>query len=278
MDSKKLNKLFPNKFLYGLLSILFVGQLAYGYNILFSETISEALQLQHMAPEKKIVLLLIRGMSISGFYYFIIHSLHVSAEKQKHELEIEQLKQIQLQANLSSLKEQISPHFLFNTLNTLSTLTQEVMVKDYINELANVYRYVLQYKDENIASLKQELSFIESYLYIIKTRLEDSIEISVNVEHNMWNSKIPPLTLQLLIENAIKHNIAAAHHPLKIKIYTENNYLIVQNNFQPKRSVTHSTGKGLENITQRYQLIFNHEIYIEKRDDVFLVKLPIIIE
>lgn len=278
MDSKKLRKIIPNKFLYGFLSILFVGQFAYGYHILFSETISEVLQLQRMTPEKKFLLLLLRGLSISGFYYFIIYSFHVAAEKQKHELEIEQLKQAQLHANLTSLKEQISPHFLFNTLNTLTSLTQEAEVKDYINELANVYRYVLNYKDENSASLDQELHFIESYLYIIKTRLEDSIEISIHADSAIRNSKIPPLTLQILIENAVKHNIAAAHQPLKIKIFREADYLIVQNNFQPKQSVNHSTGKGLENISQRYRLIFGKEICIEKHQGVFLVKLPIITE
>lgn len=276
MDNKRLKRLLPNKFWYGFLSVVFVGLLAYVYNFFFSETVTEALQLKNVMPGKKLIVILLRGFIFSGFYYFIIYSLHVLAEKQKHEMEIEQLKQAQLKANLASLKEQISPHFLFNTLNTLSSLTQEVIVKDYINELANVYRYVLQYKEENVATLKQELDFIESYLYIIKTRLEDSIEININVEKEILDSQIPPLTLQILIENAVKHNVAAMHRPLQISIYNNEQELIVKNNFQPKQSVANSTGTGLDNIAQRYQLIFGKEILIEKHTDTFFVKLPIV--
>lgn len=276
MDNQKLNKLFPNKFWYGFLSITVVGLSAYVYNLLFPETISSALPLNHLAPGKKLIVLLVRGLVISGFYYFIIYSLHVLDEKQKHKLEIEQLKQAQLKANLSSLKEQISPHFLFNTLNTLSTLTREVSVKDFVNELANVYRYVLTYKDENVATIKQELDFIESYLYIIKTRLEDSIDISIRVEKEILYTRIPPLTLQILIENAIKHNIASRQRPLKIDIYNNTHELVIRNNFQPKQSIPYSTGTGLDNIAQRYQLLFEKEIEINRPTDAFFVKLPII--
>ncbi len=276
MDSKRLNKLFPNKFWYGFLSIVSIGLLAYLYNIFFSETVAEALQLKNVPPGKKLIVVMVRGFIISGFYYFIIYSLHVLEEKQKHKVEIEQLKQAQLKANISSLKEQISPHFLFNTLNTLSTLTREKVVKDFVNELANVYRYVLAYKDENIATVKQELAFIESYLYIIKTRLEDSIDITLHVDENVLSTQIPPLTLQILIENAIKHNIASRRRPLKIDIYNNVHELIIRNNLQPKQSVTHSTGTGLDNIAQRYHLIFGQDITIEKNTDAFFVKLPII--
>lgn len=276
MDSKRLNRIFPNKFWYGFLSVCFIGLTAYLYNILFSETVAETLQLKNLAPDKKLLVVLLRGFIISGFYYFIIYFLHVSEAKQKHQLEIEQLKQAELKANLASLKEQISPHFLFNTLNTLSTLTQETVVKDFVNELANVYRYVLAYKDENVATVQQELDFIGSYLYIVKTRLEDSIGITIQVEQEILNTRIPPLTLQILIENAIKHNVASMQHPLKIRIYNTGRELIISNNFQPKQSVSHSTGTGLDNIAQRYQLLFGQEIVIEKNAADFSVKLPII--
>lgn len=275
MDSRRLNKLFTNKFWYGFLSIALIGLSAYVYNLLLPEAISAALPLNNFAPGKKLIVLLVRGMVISGFYYFIIYSLHVMDEKQRHKLEIEQLKQEQLKANLSSLKEQISPHFLFNTLNTLSTLTQEVIVKDFVNELANVYRYVLAYKDENVATVRQELDFIESYLYIIKTRLEDSIDITILVENEILTTQIPPLTFQILIENAVKHNVASRQRPLKIDIYNSGHELVIRNNFQPKQSVSHTTGTGLDNIAQRYRLLFDKDIAIEKHADAFFVKLPI---
>lgn len=275
-ESNYLSRKFSNKFIYGFLSVFIVGLLSLPYNQLFSETITEALQLRNVAPDRKIFVVLLRGWVIGGFYYFILYFLHSLEEKQKHKLEIEQLKQAQLKAKLASLKEQISPHFLFNTLNTLSTLSKEDVVKEFVSELANVYRYVLTYKDDNTATLSQELNFIQSYLYIIKTRLEDSIEITIYVESEMLNSQIPPLTLQILIENAIKHNVAAMHRPLKISIFNNDNELIIKNNLQPKQSVSHSTGIGLDNIAQRYKIIFGREITIVKYADAFLVKLPIV--
>lgn len=260
----------------GLL-IFCVAILIYVYDYSFSLLTNKVLQFPEIVGSKRPYMLLLRGLLISGLFYFICYYLHVLSEKQKNSLEIAELKQAQLTARLSSLKEQLSPHFLFNTLNTLSSLTQEKSVKDYVDELANVYRYVLQYKELDMATLKQELSFIASYLYIIKTRLEDAIEVCINVEETVMLSKIPPLTLQLLIENAIKHNVASTSKQLKIEIKNStDNFLIVSNNFQPKTSVQASTGTGLSNVMQRYRLLFNKEIIIEKTDDFFTVKLPIV--
>lgn len=192
-------------------------------------------------------------------------------------MEIIQLKQAQLAAKLSSLKEQLSPHFLFNTLNTLSTLTQEQSVKSYVLELANVYRYVLQYKDIDTATVQQELDFIESYMYIVKARLEEAIDISINVSKKARNKKIPPLTLQLLVENAIKHNIASASRQLSIKIESNGeDFLSISNNLQLKKSVSYSNGIGLDNVMQRYRLLFHREISIEQDASSFTVKLPLV--
>lgn len=258
-------------------TILCVGLLTYIYDYSFSFFSAKPLQFPEIVGSRRPYILLLRGLLVSGLYYFISYYLHVLSEKQKSSLEIAELKQAQLAANLSSLKEQLSPHFLFNTLNTLSSLTQEKVVKDFVDELANVYRYVLQYKELDIATLKQELSFIASYLYIIKTRLEDAIEVSITVDKTVLLSKIPPLTLQLLIENAIKHNVASRSKQLKIEINNStDNFLIVKNDFQPKTSVQASTGTGLSNVMQRYRLLFDKEIIIEKTDSFFTVKLPIV--
>jgi len=266
---------------YGIIlasiSIFCVAMLTFFYDYLFSFFTDSTLQFPEITGNKRIYVLLLRGVLVSGLFYFINYYLHVFAESQKSKLEVEQLKQAQLAANLSSLKEQLSPHFLFNTLNTLSSLTQEKTVKDYVAELANVYRYVLQYKELDTATLQQEILFIESYLYILKTRLENAIDVTINVDNTVMSSKIPPLTLQLLIENAIKHNVASASRQLKIEIKnTTDNFLVISNNFQPKKSVQASTGTGLGNVLQRYHLLFNKEILIEKTDTSFTIKLPII--
>lgn len=257
--------------------IISIGLYSFIYDYLFSFFSDHILQFPEVIGNKRPYLLLLRGMLISGLYFFISYYLYVWAEKQKNSLEIEKLKQAQLAANLSSLKEQLSPHFLFNTLNTLSSLTKEQPVKDFVAELASVYRYVLQYRDIDKATLQQEIAFIGSYLYIIKARLEEAIQVELNIDDSVLSTAIPPLTLQLLIENAIKHNVASTNRQLKISIRNEKQeYLVVTNNIQPKSSVPFSTGIGLSNVMQRYHLLFSKEIIIEKSDLFFTVKLPIV--
>ncbi|WP_153796254.1 sensor histidine kinase [Foetidibacter luteolus] len=277
LHTPSLKKHLPAGGWMGFWSIVCIGLIVYPYDYLFVRLVSLPAQFAEMPYARRHVIVLLRGLVISGLIYFILYYLHMLAEKQKNEIEIEQLKQAQLSANLSSLKEQISPHFLFNTLNTLSTLTQEKEVKEFISQLSNVYRYVLQYKDKNTAMLQEELAFIASYLYIIKARLEDAIHIDIHVSDVAMQSKTPPLTLQILVENAVKHNVAASYKPLSIAVYDTGGYLMVENNFQPKLSVPESTGTGLSNIEQRYGLLFNKEIVIERNEYSFIVKLPLIL-
>lgn len=237
----------------------------------------ETLQVILRQRSEAYINVIFRGILLNSLYFFILYHLHVLNQKQKNSIEIIQLKQIQLDANLSSMKEQLSPHFLFNTLNILSTLTQEEKVKDYVSELAQVYRYVLLLEKKDIVSLKEELDFIQSYLYIIKSRLENAIDINIEVDKGLLNTLLPPLTLQLLIENAIKHNIASISKPLKIYLYNiSKDYLIIANDLQPKLSTQYSTGIGLNNVAQRYKLLFDRDILIEKSDMTFTIKLPVI--
>lgn len=272
---KNLNSTSPALLAVG--GIALAGSYTFIMDFLFSFFSKQPLLIPEVIGSKRMYVLLLRGLIIGGLMYFIAYYLYILEEKQKSSLEIEQLKRAQLAANLSSLKEQLSPHFLFNTLNTLSTLTKEETVKNYVSELANVYRYVLQYKEMDTATLQQELSFIQSYLYIIKTRLEEAIEVNIQVDKAILSSKIPPLTLQLLIENAIKHNIASSSKQLRIELKNSpDGFLVIGNNLQPKSSVQHnSTGIGLDNVMQRYRLLFNKEIIIEKKEASFIIKLPI---
>ncbi len=256
----------------GVIGALSLG--AYVYDQLFAHVLVYPFD---VTPLKRMIIVQVRGFLISGVIYFILYYLYVLGQKQQASLELEQLKQAQLKANLSSLKEQISPHFLFNTLNTLSTLTQEQVVKDFVNELSNVYRYLLQYKENNTVRLADELTFSHSYLYILKARMEDAIVIRVDVPDEILSSRVPPLTLQLLIENAIKHNVAARYKPLTISIYGNKELLVVENNYQPKSSAVAGTGTGLGNISERYRLLFDREIQIEQTANSFTVKLPVVV-
>ncbi|MCI1683704.1 MAG: histidine kinase [Bacteroides sp.] len=225
---------------------------------------------------KRPVFLFSKCLFQSMMYYAILFVQQATEEKRKSQLELQQLKQAQMEAKILSLKEQLSPHFLFNTLNTLSTLTQEKEAQNFIQEMAKVYRYLLQYQEKNAATLKEELLFLDSYWYILKTRFEDSVSLSVEIPDKLMETAIPPLTLQMLIENVIKHNVANDSKPLAIKIYTDGKSIIVENSYQPQLNAVDTTGSGLKNIAQRYNLLFEKTIEINKDKDIFQVKLPII--
>lgn len=275
LSTSRLRKL--NSTLLAVSAIVTVSVFAFLLDIVFSAISHQAFLLPEVTDGRRPYVLLLRSVVISGLFYFIVYYLEMLGEKQRTALEIAALKQAQLAANLSSLKEQLSPHFMFNTLNTLSTLTHEQPVKDYVSELADVYRYVIQYKNGDTATLRQELNFIDSYLYILKIRLEDAILVRIEVDQCYMDRKMPPLTLQLLIENAIKHNVASMGRQLRIAISTDQNGMLeVVNNLQPKTSVQYATGIGLDNVMQRYRLLFNREIRIEKGSDSFTVKLPLV--
>ncbi len=270
------NNYIKSQHIYSTLSIVFVSCLIVPYHIILSSLNDNFLQLPDKLIRSEANRLIIKGLLTSSFFYFIVYYLHLLEEKRLHAIEIEKLKQAQLEANLSSLKEQLNPHFLFNTLNTLSSLTREKLVKDYISEFANVYRYMLVHNKLDKATVKQEITFIASYLYIIKVRMEDAINIQLHVEEGFFKYLLPPLSLQLLIENAIKHNVASRNKPLNINIYNEGDCLIVNNNFRPKKATQNSTGIGLNNLMQRYRLLFDKEMIIEKASDSFNVKLPLV--
>lgn len=228
------------------------------------------------AGDNRTPLLLVRGFAFNVIIYFIVFFIRILQKQQAKALEVERLKQEQLQAQLFTLKEQLSPHFMFNALNTLSLMTNESIVKEYIDKFADTYRYSLKHQQKDTTLLSAELDFVNSYLYIIKMRLEDAIKIDVSIDKAILNTQIPPLTLQLLAENAIKHNIASVHEPLELSLYNTTNELIVENSYRPKISIEYSAGMGLENIKNRYWLLFRKEITIEITQSKFIVKLPII--
>jgi len=222
-------------------------------------------------------LLIFRSLLVSCFYYFVVYHFYIQKQRQQILMEITQLKEAQLQASISSLKEQLSPHFMFNTLNTLSSISQEENVKEYVTELSNVYRYLLTFQKKDVVTIEEELSFVTSYTYIIKARMEEAIDIDMSISESTRKSKLPPLTLQLLIENAVKHNVASVSKPLKIVVTDkEQGWLIVSNNFQPRSYTQPSTETGLSNIQKRYQLLFGRNISIEQSEIFFTVKLPVI--
>jgi hypothetical protein len=212
---------------------------------------------------------------VGGVYegiYFFQQWKQTFAEKEALKIE-------SLQTQLNSLKAQINPHFLFNNLGSLASLIMEDQKQavTFVNELSSVYRYVLQANEKHLTSLESELKFIDHYFHLLKTRFSEGIELDCQIEPQHLDFLLPPLTLQLLIENAIKHNAILPESPLVIRVYSdEANNLIIVNNLQKKTSSITSNKLGLQNIMTKYRLLGQKEILIKQTDTVFQVILPLI--
>lgn len=181
-------------------------------------------------------------------------------------------------AQFESLKNQLDPHFLFNSLNVLSSLIDENpnQAQKFTSSMSKVYRYVLEQKDKELVTVEDELEFAKTYCELLKTRFEDSVDFEFNVDKEDLKKFVVPLSLQLLLENCIKHNLATSSKPLRIRIFTENGVLCIENNLQTREQIKESAGIGLANIVQRYSLLTKKNVFIEKSDDYFKVKLPIL--
>jgi sensor histidine kinase YesM len=193
-------------------------------------------------------------------------------------IEAEQLKSENISSQYQSLKDQLNPHFLFNSLNVLSNLVYESADKsaEFIQQLSKIYRYVLEVQQEELVGLDREIGFAENYLNLQKIRFEGSLEYFIDV-HQFKGHYLPPLSLQLLLENAIKHNIASLEKPLKIMIEQREDFLIVRNILQPKLTKEDlKTGIGLPNIQKRYALLSNQSPTIIKTEKEFIVELPLL--
>lgn len=264
------------KWARGLLGVLLCMVLSHGFDMVqqfFSELIPEAQQ----GLVRKQFFLSVRGLVVGSFQFFMVYYIAAVAEAQQAKIEIEQLKKENLEARLNLLKQQISPHFLFNSLSTLKTIAPDHNTRQYIMQLSNVYRYLLNYNDNHMATLQNELAFTNSYLYILQERFEKALQVNIQVQQELLTKNIPPLSLQILIENSIKHNIISTDEPLQIDISSEQDTtLIVRNNLQPKLSIEKSNGKGLQNINDRYQLLSGKQIDIVQTREHFIVKLPLL--
>lgn len=193
-------------------------------------------------------------------------------------LEVEKYKAESANAQLQNLKNQLNPHFLFNNLSVLTSLVYKNQDKaaDFINELAKVYRYVLDTKNAELVPLQDELDFINHYIYLQEIRFEDSILFEINVEESKKTTYLLPMCLQMLVENTIQHNETSQANPLKVMIYTQNNSLVIENPILPRAHVAVSTKTGLKNIEQRYSFFTDEKVVIQNNGVIFKVILPLI--
>src|SRR5690606_17692569 len=181
-------------------------------------------------------------------------------------------------AKFESLKNQIDPHFLFNSLNVLSSLIEENPdnAQRFTTSLSKVYRYVLEQKDKELVSVAEELSFAKTYMNLLKMRFENSLFYEIPNEVTIPDAKVVPLSLQLLLENTVKHNVVSEQKPLYIRIFVDGDYLAIENDYQKKEVLQDRQGVGLQNIINRYAIITNRKVAIAQNDKTFTVRIPIL--
>lgn len=215
-----------------------------------------------------ILLIIVLALLIYSLVVYRENRLRVKERAKKEQVEFE----------FQVLKNQVNPHFLFNSFSTLMSLIEDNPdhALQYTEKLSDFFRTILQFKDQEVIVMEEELSLVENYFFLMKKRYGDNINLDIQRSEKMMQSFIPPMTLQILIENAVKHNVISKDKPLYIKIYEDDGKIVAENNLQPKTTPETSTGIGLENIRKRYRLITKNEILLEKSDLIFKIILPVI--
>ena len=182
-----------------------------------------------------------------------------------------------IEAKYETLKSQINPHFLFNSLNSLTTIVEgNELAVDYIQNLSEFLRYILKSRDRELVLLRDEVTILNQYLKLQKSRFKNNLNIIIDVDEKFYHFSLPPLVLQMLVENCIKHNVISKEKPLTIEVKAEKHRLIVKNNLQ-KKTDTESTGNGLKNIAERYKFFTTSELGVSQSNHTFEVSIPLLL-
>ena len=260
--------LFANIIVSGI--AVFIGRLMI-LTVLHGQSFDEFLDLENFNHYLQPIVI---ALLVSSIFYIVCYYKH------RQETRVKEQKIIagSASAKFDALKNQLDPHFLFNSLNVLTSLIEEdpAQAQKFTTSLSKVYRYVLEQKSKTLISVDEELQFARTYVRLLKMRFEDSIVFEIPEKASDPELKIVPLSLQLLLENAVKHNVVNASRPLHISIYEEGGYLYVANNLQEKSVVKKSSGVGLQNIRQRYAMLTKKEMQIFKTSSDFKVRLPML--
>lgn len=208
----------------------------------------------------------------------IVHAVYFYRSYQENRVKEQKIIAGTASAKFESLKNQIDPHFLFNSLNVLSSLIEEnpESAQKFTSSLSKIYRYVLEQRDKELVSIEEELTFAKTYMNLLKMRFENSIFFELPEKVNNPDAKVVPLSLQLLLENTIKHNVVSEKKPLYIRIFERENYLIVQNDLQKKEVLKDRQGVGLQNIISRYAILTSRKVNITQTEKEFTVELPLL--
>lgn len=212
---------------------------------------------------------------IAGIY----EAVYLYREWRRNTAEAAVLRREQVERQLAVLKGQINPHFLFNSFNVLASLiqTDPRQATEFLDELAQVYRYLLRANRTDYSTLADELEFIRAYAHLLQTRFGAGLTLTIDIDQRWLTNQLPTLTLQLLVENAVKHNIVSVSKPLHVRLYMQRGCLVVENNLQKKKIAVASGKVGLSNIAAKYNLLGETGLTIEETDTVFRVTLPLLV-
>lgn len=214
---------------------------------------------------------------LSAFY--LAANRRTYRELELVQVRAERLEKENVQAQFAALKSQVNPHFLFNSLSILSSLVHAdaELSEKFIDQLSRAYRYILEQKDNERVLLKTELEFIQAYRFLLNIRFENKFDVVINVpEADQTRYSIAPLTLQLLVENAVKHNRMSTKEPLRVHILLDGDCLVVKNNLQPRPQSETSTGMGLQNIITRYAMLTDRAVWVGESEGHFIIKVPLL--
>ncbi|MGY6561903.1 MAG: sensor histidine kinase [Luteibaculaceae bacterium] len=211
-------------------------------------------------------------------YNFALLQTYFVKNWREAEGKVERFQKESLAFQFGMLKNQLSPHFLFNSLNTLASLIykDQKLASDFVKEMSSVYRYILENKTSDLIALGKELDFLRAFIHMVSVRFADNLYFHITISEEAQQKKIIPLALQLLIENAIKHNVISRKKPLTVSIFDQGEFLIVENNIQAKSVKEYSSGIGLENISSRYAFLTENPVFFGELDDKFVVKIPLL--
>ncbi len=226
-------------------------------------------------------ILIVTGIVVVLASLFLVGMMMFRRRAVVLQLKTQQLENQQLLHEIDLLRTQVNPHFLFNSLSILSSLVRQDpdLSEQFIDQLSKSYRYILEQKEQTLVTLRTEMEFIRSYAFLLKIRFDKKLDIRFDLpEDQLDHYRIAPLTLQLLVENAVKHNRMSVKEPLAVTVFIdENRHLVVRNHLQPRTTPAASTGMGLQNIINRYALLTDKPVWAGEREDTFEVRVPLLV-
>lgn len=275
-----------------------LSSLLFGLIIMFGLAYVQQLILSHIDFGPVMLMVELRGILINLVFYMFLNLLQQNYQNQHVNMELERIRNDNLSAQFESLKQQVNPHFLFNSLNTLKAMVEsgDSQSVNFILKLSNFYRFTLESRKLDLIHVKEEIEILNAYLFLQKARFDEGFTFKTTLSDQVLDTLIPPFTLQLLVENCLKHNVVSLQRPLNIRIYQEGEKIVVENQVQPRTGEAPSLGLGLKNIALKYSHLLDKHAEIaesvervdsDKRiarveiindQKIFQIKLPLIYE